>query len=1126
MLARRAAFVLRAALAMAAVLPPASASDQPLPGFARRIAGDVLDYHSADPDIGRGLLVRSLDADRSIVWETAPVPADFAGDAATFVWLFGLDVDPGQRRFELRVDGEPWLTFRNPPTSARRELRCDGPDGAELHLRATVVDRFDDLLGYATLRVPRARLTPGAPLRLEVAGETAGDRAWYITFMAAVAPGARLAASPAIRRDPAGGYRPLDLTVVHLDPPCTVAIETSHGASVGGVLQLGANRFELRCPPDAPDARVRVRAGDHTLYELATTLSPLRRWSVDLVQHTHTDIGYTRRQSEILPEQLRFIDRALDLCDRTDALPEPARFRWTCEVSHAVRDFVRIRPAWQVERLRRRVAEGRIEVTGMLLNMSDLVDEASFAAFLRPIAELRDAGLRVTTAMQNDVNGAAWCLVDHFAELGIEALTMGQNGHRALIPFDVPTCFWWESKAGRRVLVFRADHYMTGNFLGVHTGNIESVEPELLRYLRQLEDRGYGFDRIAIQHSGSPTDNAPPSVAASAVVTAWNERYEWPRLRCSTAREFVSWAAATHGDALPTFRRAWPDWWTDGFGSAARETAAARVTQARMVAADGLLAMAARLGTPLPPALTSLADACREDLLLYAEHTFGAADSIREPWSAEQLDQWGQKAAYAWDAVKRAALLTDGALSLLPVATARATEPRIAVVNPLAFERAGLVELCADHAILPIDRPFRVLDDAGGEVPVQRLRTREGSSDWTLSAPAIPPLGWRTFRVAVEPDALPAPLASRRAGTVVENAHYRVEVDPRTGAIASWRDRATGRELVDRDAPFGFGLPIHEALGDREQLEALHLVDVQRATPGAVVVDGIIDGPVFTTLALRAELPGCATPSGVRWELRLFHAEKRLELHYAIAKRRGPKPDGLYVAFPFALPDAALAYEAQGGEVDPRHDILPGAAADWQAVQDFVALRARDAQVVLSSAEIPLVQLGGIRLGEFRRTVQIDRSHVYGWVMNDYWTTNFLAGQEGEFRFAYALTSGAGLGAAAAARFGRAHRIPLVACALAGGGTATTCERLSLLPWPLPDGLHPIAVRPADGGGLLLHLRELDGRSAHWPASAAELADAPVRLSATDLLGRVREPLAEPLELAPFAQRCVVLAPR
>ena len=51
---------------------------------------------------------------------------------------------------------------------------------------------------------------------------------------------------------------------------------------------------------------VGVRLPDGTLSTLPVRVEPVRPWTVHLVQHSHTDIGYTRTQTEILAEQVRY----------------------------------------------------------------------------------------------------------------------------------------------------------------------------------------------------------------------------------------------------------------------------------------------------------------------------------------------------------------------------------------------------------------------------------------------------------------------------------------------------------------------------------------------------------------------------------------------------------------------------------------------------------------------------------------------------------------------------------------------------------------------------------------------------------------------------------------------------
>lgn len=1104
------------------------AEQPPLPGYRTRLSGEVLKYHSPDPDVTRGLLVRSLDAARAIEWETAPVPQDFDDAFASFVWMFGLDVDSAAHRFVLSVHGEPWFEFRNPATNETRDWTIPGPQGATLQFRATMIDRFDDLMGYAILRAPRAALTPGKPLRLRVSGESAGDRNWYITFQTEVEEKAELAAPPAVIRDAGGNYQPLVLSVTHLGPAADVEIIPSFAAPLYRRLELGGNRVEMRLPEvvAATDVAVRVRIGSEERHVLTAQVSPVRRWTINLVQHTHTDVGYTRPQTEILPEHLRFIDTALDLCDQTDGYPPDAQFRWTCEVSWPVREFLRSRTPGQIERLRRRVREGRIEVTGLFLNMSEVMDETSYAAFLEPIREFRAHGLTVTTAMQDDVNGAAWCLPDYFPSAGIEYLVMGQHGHRALIPFDRPTAFWWESPAGSRVLAFRADHYMTGNFWGVHTGRVEAVRDELLRYLARLEKSGYPVDLIAVQHSGYPTDNSPPSVASCELVRRWNEQFVWPRLRCAVARELPEQMKKDHAAVLPVLRQAWIDWWTDGFGSAARETAAARRTQSHLAAVEGLMALCRMAGVEPADASRTLAAGVRDALIFWGEHTMGSAESIREPLCENSQVQWAQKSAYAWEAVKRSATLGEMVIGRFQSSFAPADTPRLLVFNTLNFPRHELIELYVDHALFPADGSFRVVDERGEALPIQKLRSREEGSYWAIWARDVPSFGWREFRIEAAAPA-PPPVAPR-AVDAIENAHYRVVLDSARGGIREFLDKRAGVALNDSAAEWLLGQVIYETLGNREQLEGFQLESYARRSLESVVCEGVIDGAVWSSLRFRGELPGCEGPGGLRCEVRLFHPGKRVELHYTIQKRRVYSPEGIYVAFPFAPRDGRVFYETLGGAVEPAHDIIPRAASDWQPVQSFAAVRWSGAQVALCSPEVPLMQFGRINTGRFQQQVCIEQPHLFSWVMNNYWTTNFCASQEGEFRWSYSLTSEAledssGGAFSRAARFGWSRRVPLLARVLPGGGAARPLECRSLLALEAPN-LLLVGARPAERGpGVILHLRELEGLPARLETGNWRLADRRVCVSEVSVLEDRVARVEGAIEFAPRQARFLLL---
>ena len=250
-----------------------------------------------------------------------------------------------------------------------------------------------------------------------------------------------------------------------------------------------------------------------------------------------------------------------------------------------------------------------------------------------------------------------------------------------------------------------------------------------------------------------------------------------------------------------------------------------------------------------------------------------------------------------------------------------------------------------------------------------------------------------------------------------------------------------------------------------------------------------------------------------------------MDLLYTIQKQRVLTPEGLYVAFPFAPADGRGFYETLGGVVAPTTDIIPGAASDWQTVQSFAGMRWPAMQVVICSPEIPLVQFGGINTGKFQRQARMERAHVFSWVMNNYWTTNFCASQEGEFRWSYSLTTSSDTSAGFATRFGWSRRIPLLGRAAPGGGGDRPLERREVLPFDATN-LILVGARPTmRGPGLVLHLREVDGRPARLSTSAWRMADRPVRVEEVSVLEDKPVSVADQVEFSPRQTKFLRLSP-
>jgi hypothetical protein len=235
------------------------------------------------------------------------------------------------------------------------------------------------------------------------------------------------------------------------------------------------------------------------------------------------------------------------------------------------------------------------------------------------------------------------------------------------------------------------------------------------------------------------------------------------------------------------------------------------------------------------------------------------------------------------------------------------------------------------------------------------------------------------------------------------------------------------------------------------------------------------------------------------------------------------EPEALYVAFPLYLPDAKIMYETTGGTL-AQGEQLPGSASDWNVAQNFVSVRGRDGQIIVVSNEVPLWQFGDFNLGKFERNSTVKCPWLYSWVMNNYWMTNFRAFQEGAFSWTYQITSTPDTSNAYAARYSWGERNAFVPRSFASGRQQAVKHVLETLQVSGSENALVVNCRPMHeepGNALLLHIREVDGRSAEVRVSSS-LADCPIQeMWEIDSLGRVIGPCVKGIRFKPFEVKFV-----
>lgn len=792
--------------------------------------------------------------------------------------------------------------------------------------------------------------------------------------------------------------------------------------------------------------------------QIAFQARPQRHWTLHLVQHSHLDIGYTDPQGRVMAESRSYLDSLLELCRDTDDLPDPARFRWAVEGFHSFQDWRANRPRRQVDDFLDRVREGRVELTAMPFNLhTETCSTDELHELLRPMAELRDRhGVDVTTAMQTDVPGQVVGLPDVLTDNGIRYLSVAHNWAGRAVPHLVggehlPRLFRWQAPSGNSVLVWRTDTphglaYMEGSILGFDE-SYEHVDDLLPAYLSALarfpyphQGRGipgfpaldlpdtadpYPWDVLHLRVLGKFADNGPPRRIISDTVRRWNEQWAYPKLRASRNQDFFEDAEKRVGDRLETYRGDWSDWWVDGVGAGAVPLAATRRGQAALAEAQTVAGYAHLTGVSGSTEVAAGAPAVYRSASLFNEHTWGAGD----PWThgdhghGSGQKQWHWKYAQAMRAHDDAETLLDAASALLGEAFAPSGDALASfyAVNTCSWTRSETTRIFLPESTVALGEAVQVLDARTGsalpctEEAQSNERHRAAGRFLHVPVPDVPACG--AVRLDIVPGAESPARDDEEANLtadagVLENDHLRVTVDLRHACIASIVDKRTGREMVRQDAVIGFNGYVYDEYATAGAFnhqssktvadESMHLLASRSTAPPAALVDRTTDA---TGQTLVYE---CA-PAGtrrLRVRVHLPHHAARVDVENRIDKNATLTKESAFFAFPFALDNPAVHTEATGGVLGNDRETVPGSAAHMRAVRRWISLSDSTHHVAWTTADAPLVQLGGIAIPYVpypQSLPQEEPATVFSWVHNNIWDTNFPAQQAFDHVFRYSV---------------------------------------------------------------------------------------------------------------------------
>jgi alpha-mannosidase len=995
-----------------------------LKGYQKTIAGETIGYHSPYPDATSALLVRATDGTMSIEWETEPVPADFKDPFATFIWMAGLATEKGAHKFFLTVNGEPLFTFNTAKDSSEKSWEFPGREEASLSFEATMVDQFQELFGFMFLKLPRSLLKPGQPVRIKVVGEDGKSRDWFMVFQYDLESKISAVGEQALVRKEGKLFQQVRVDISHIAPPSEAVISTDSGEEIRTRLKTGYNAVNLPVEAVAKEKElgVSVKIDGRPADKIVVRLKPVQKRELYLLPHSHVDIGYSDLQVVVEKNHWKYLEQAIDLAQKTADYPPGARFKWNVEVLWAAETYLRQASPDKQEAFIDAAKKGWIGLHGLLANeLTGLCHPEELfhlTEFARRLSRRYD--LTINSAMITDIPSYTWSLIPALAQSGIRYFSSGPNYMpnlpdggdrigRALKTWgDRP--FYWVSPSGAEKVLF----WMAGRgyswFHGLNMGNLsfEKKQP-IFDYLRELEESGYPYAMVQVRYTVGG-DNGPPDPNLSDLVKKWNEEYESPKFVIATSQEMFEEFERRYAEKIPSVRGDFTPYWEDGAASTAMETAMNRNSAARLVQAEALWAMIDPEHFPAE----EFYEAWRQ-AILFDEHTWGAADSVSNPDGENAKTQWAYKRAFALEAEKRSLALRDAALKKPgPAASKKSTRQAIDIFNTSSWPRTDVVLIPKGLS----SSGDLVKDESGNPVPCQRL----SSGELAMFVSHVPAFGARRYTVE---KGKPTQKGSARAGSSrLENNQLSVSVDPKTGALSSFKWKTDKDiEFVDTSKGVGLNEYIYVSGKNPEKAQGAGRVKVSIREPG----------PLVASLLVESDAPGCRS---LKSELRIYDGSDYLEIINLMDKIQVREKESVHFAFPFCIPGGTVHLDLGWAIIRPESDQIPGSCKDYFCVQNSVDISNQVYGLSWVSLDAPLIEIGKITdeaavekgVRAWRTTIEPSQT-VYSYAMNNYWHTNYKASQEGVVGLRYALRPHKGFETAAIKKFGLERSQPLVAAA-------------------------------------------------------------------------------------------------
>jgi alpha-mannosidase len=729
--------------------------------------------------------------------------------------------------------------------------------------------------------------------------------------------------------------------------------------------------------------------------------------NVIIVYKTHFDIGYSERVQQVVHDyRTSMADRVLEAIDKNSSQPKDKQFVWTLSGWPMKQILWEGQAPDRKQKLEQAIREGNLAVHAFPFTMhsetSDLEDMVRGLNISSTLARKYGKPLSISAKM-SDVPGESWIIPTLFAHAGIKFYHMG--GPVVNLDLGLPPFFWWEGPDGSRILTLYNNGYGSN----------------------QMPSENWPYKTwVYISMTGDNQGPPDPETVAKDIEYYKNLGI---KAKVGTMDDFAEMILKEDLNKLPVVRSDIGDVWIHGSMSMPEASKMALNVRPAIGGLDQLSSLETVWGIYRPD-IRDIVSEAYEQSLLYSEHTWGLANQhyLKVPYGKAWEELWnrGLPPQYklmeeSWkdhaDYINRVQELVinpyhDAVASLAD--NVGLDENRIVVYNPLPWMRDGEIDL---DTRLIFGNDFASLKPAdggpaitvAGEYPA--IEDKAPMSRFIVKD--IPPMGYRTYVASKEKVISPDMITDINSG-VVESPFFKATIDAKRGRILSLIDKKSGKEMVDANAPQGFGQYFYERFGYDQIYDWIKkslypqynahkfcfaAYDMPQDVPYSSALPenmtlSVEKSAIDVKAVMTGTIPGPGQPQKISISITLSGYIPTADIEVSWQKEPDTWPETAWICLPFKCDNQKFRLGRLGADVDPVKDMITDNAnyhLFW--VNNGVAIYdgKNGTGFGVCSQDAPLVSLGEPGEYKFDKHYEPEKPYIYLNLYNNHWRTNFPA---------------------------------------------------------------------------------------------------------------------------------------